>query len=169
LPDTLTGTHRLKNMIKSLLIAGAIAGAVTAPAMAGGLESNYVGAGAIIDPDGDTTGAFVSGRYNVPNIPVSLRPALSIGDKVDGGAAVGGGAAVTADFGIAENINLYGGGGVNFGAGTPINGPEDDTVGFAVVGIEAGIAEKVVVFTDLSFGLGGETTYIPKVGIGYRF
>jgi len=149
-------------MIKSLLIAGALAGAVTAPAMAGGLESHHVNAGVTVDPNGDNTSGFVGGRYNVPNIPVSLRGDLTIGDDF------GGGVAVTADFGIAENINLYGGGGAAFGSGTPLNG-DNDVVGVALVGIEAGIAEKVVVFADVNFGLGGETTYIPKVGVGYRF
>ena len=149
-------------MIKSFLIASTIAGALTTPAMAGGLESHYVGGGVVIDPDGTDTSISIGGRYNLPKAPVSLRGNVTIGKDF------GAGAAVTADFGIGKDVNIFGGGGVAFGSDTPLNAG-DDTVGFALVGIEAAIHQKAVVFADLSVGLGGETTYIPKVGIAYRF
>jgi hypothetical protein len=149
-------------MIKSFLIAGTLAGAISAPAMAGGLEGSYAGAGVAVGIDGAETAASVSGRYEIPSAPVSVRPQLTIGDNF------GGNAALTADLGVAKDLNLYAGGGVGFGAGTALNG-DDDTVGFAVVGAEGAIAENVVLFADVKFGLGGETSYVPTVGIGYRF
>lgn len=149
-------------MIKSLLIASTLAGALSAPAFAGGLNGSYAGAGVAVGTEGGDTAASISGRYDIPGAPVSVRPQFTIGE------VFGGNAALTADLAVAKNLNLYAGGGVGFGAGTALNGDED-TVGFAVVGAEGAVAKNVVLFADVKFGLGGDTTYVPTIGIGYKF
>lgn len=149
-------------MIKSFLTASAIIGSMTASSIAGGLEGSYAGAGVAIDVDGSATAASISGRYDVPKAPISFRPQFTIGEQF------GGNLALTADIAVAENLNFYAGGGAGFGAGTALNGI-DDTVGFAVLGAEGAVAKDVVVFGDVKFGLGGKTTYVPTIGVAYKF
>lgn len=148
-------------MLKSLFAASTVL-AMSAPALAGGLEGSYAAAGVAIGTDGGGTAGSLSGRYDVKEAPVSVRPQLTIGDNT------GGNAALTVDVPVAKNLNLYIGGGAGFGAGTALNGA-DEVVGFAVVGAEGAVSDKVVLFSDLKFGLGGETSYVPTVGVGYKF
>lgn len=153
-------------MIKSFLIAGTLAGTISAPAFAGGLEGSYAGVGAAIGTDDADTTVSILGRFDTRDagsgVPISVRPSVTIGEET------GGGATVTYDFGVAKNINVYAGGGASFGEGTALNGV-DDAVGVVNVGAEGAVAENVILFADLKIGLGDEKTYIPTIGVGYRF
>lgn len=148
----------MKNTFASLIALSVCA----APAMAGGLEGSYAGAGVAVGIDGEGTAASISGRYDVPTAPVSIRPQFTVGEER------GGNLSLTADLPVADGLTVYAGGGASFGAETVLNG-EDDIVGFAVVGAEGAIAEQVVLFGDVKFGLGNENTYVPTLGVAYKF
>ena len=154
-------------MIKSILIASTLAGALSAPAFAGGLEGSYAGAGAAIGTQGgNTTAGAVTGRVDTrklgSGVPVSVRPSVTIGDST------GGSLGVSYDLGVAKGVNLYAGGGAGFGQGTALN-KTDDVVGYVNVGAEGEVAQNVVLFADFKVGFGGDTSYVPTVGVGYRF
>jgi hypothetical protein len=153
-------------MIKSILIASTLVGAMTAPAFAGGLEGSYAAAGAAIGTDREGTAGSISGRVDTKElgsgVPISVRPQVTIGK------ATGGNLIATYDIGVAKNVNAYVGAGAGFGKGTAINA-KSEVVGIAALGVEGEVAKNIVLFTDLKFGFGGGTTYTPTVGVGYKF
>jgi len=153
-------------MLKTFIAAGVAAAAFTAPAFAGGLEGSYAGVGAAIGTDDADTTVAITGRADVRdfglNAPVSVRPTVTIGD------VTGGSLGVTYDLGVAKGVNVYAGGGAGFGQGTALN-TTDEVVGFVNVGAEGAVAQNVVLFADFKVGFGGDTSYIPTVGVGYRF
>jgi hypothetical protein len=153
-------------MIKTFIATGVVASTLISPAFAGGLEGSYAGvAAAIGTQDADTTVAIngrVDSRDLGSTVPLSVRPQVTIGD------VTGGSLSLTYDLGIAKGVNIYAGGGAGFGAGTALN-TTDEVVGFVAVGAEGEVAKNVVLFTDLKIGFGGETSYIPSVGVAYRF
>jgi len=139
---------------------------LSAPAFAGGLHGSYVAVGAAIGTDSQGTAGSVSGRLDSSDlgssVAVSVRPQVTIGE------ATGGNVTVTYDVPVATGVNAYIGGGAAFGEGTAIN-VSDEVVGVAVLGVEGEVAKNVVLFTDLKFGFGAETTYTPTVGVAYKF
>ena len=153
-------------MIKSILIAGTIAGALSAPAFAGGLEGSYAGVGAAIGTDDADTTVAITGRVDTRDfgagVPISVRPTVTIGD------VTGGSLGVSYDLGVAKGVNIYAGGGAGFGAGTALN-TSDEVVGYVNIGAEGAVAENVVLFADFKVGFGGETSYVPTVGVSYKF
>jgi hypothetical protein len=153
-------------MIKSFIAAGVAVTTLAAPAFAGGLEGSYAGVGAAIGTDDAETTVAITGRVDTRDlgstVPLSVRPQVTIGD------VTGGSLGFTYDLGVAQGVNLYAGGGAGFGAGTALN-TTDEVVGFVTVGAEGEVAQNVVLFTDLKIGFGGETSYIPTVGVAYRF
>ena len=153
-------------MIKSFLIASTLAGAVSTPALAGGLEGSYAGVGAAVGTDDAGTTVAVAGRVDSRDlgstVPISVRPTVTIGN------VTGGSVGVSYDLGVAKGVNLYAGGGAGFGAGTALN-TTDEVVGYVNVGAEGEIAENVVLFGDFKVGFGGDTSYVPTVGVAYRF
>jgi hypothetical protein len=153
-------------MIKSLLIAGTLAGALTAPAFAGGLQGSYAGVGAAIGTDDAETTVAITGRVDTRDlgstVPVSVRPSVTIGD------VTGGSLGVSYDLGVAEGVNLYAGGGAGFGNGTALNST-DEVVGYINIGAEGEVAKNVVLFADFKIGFGNDTSYIPTVGAAYKF
>jgi len=153
-------------MIKSFLIAGTLAGAISAPAFAGGLEGSYAGVGAAIGTDDAETTVAITGRVDTAElgsgIPVSLRPTLTIGNEV------GGSLGATYDIGVAKDVNIYAGIGAGFGQGTALN-TTDEVVGYVNIGAEGAVAQNVVLFADFKVGFGGDTSYVPTVGVGYKF
>jgi hypothetical protein len=153
-------------MIKSFLIAGTIAGSLAAPAFAGGLEGSYAGVGAAIGADDADTTVAITGRVDSRDfgstVPVSVRPTVTIGD------VTGGSLGVSYDLGVANGVNIYAGGGAGFGEGTALN-TTDEVVGYVNVGAEGAVAQNVVLFADFKVGFGGDTSYVPTVGVAYRF
>ena len=153
-------------MLKSILLAGTVAGSLATPAFAGGLEGSYAGIGAAIGTNDAETTVAIAGRVDSRDlgstVPVSVRPTVTIGD------VTGGSVGVSYDFGVANGVNLYAGGGAGFGAGTALN-TTDEVVGYVNIGAEGEVAENVVIFTDFKVGFGGDTSYVPTVGVAYRF
>jgi hypothetical protein len=153
-------------MIKSIFLASTLAGTLAAPSFAGGLEGSYAGVGAAIGTDDAETTVAITGRVDSRDlgstVPVSVRPAVTIGD------VTGGSLGVSYDLGVAKGVNLYAGGGAGFGQGTALN-TTDEVVGYVNVGAEGEVAESVVLFADFKVGFGGETSYVPTVGVAYRF
>jgi hypothetical protein len=153
-------------MLKSFITTGAVAATLIAPAFAGGLEGSYAGVGAAISTNDADTAVAITGRVDSrdlgSSVPISVRPQVAISD------VTGGSLGVTYDLGVVNGVNLYAGGGAGFGAGTALN-TTDEVVGYVTVGAEGAVAENVVLFTDLKIGFGGETSYIPTVGVGYKF
>jgi hypothetical protein len=153
-------------MLKAILAAGVAATSLAAPAFAGGLEGSYAGVAAAIGTDDADTTVAITGRVDSRDfgstMPLSVRPTVTIGD------VTGGSLGVSYDLGVAEGVNLYAGGGAGFGAGTALN-TTDEVVGYVNVGAEGEVAKNVVLYADFKVGFGGETSYIPTVGVGYRF
>jgi hypothetical protein len=153
-------------MFKSILIAGTLAGALSAPAFAGGLEGSYAGVGAAIGTDDAETTVAIVGRVDSRDfgstVPISVRPTVTIGD------VTGGSVGVSYDLGVTKGVNLYAGGGAGFGNGTALN-TTDEVVGYVNIGAEGEVTDNVVLFADFKVGFGGDTSYIPTVGAAYRF
>jgi hypothetical protein len=153
-------------MIKSIFLASSLAGTISAPAFAGDLKGSYVGVGAAIGTDDAETAVSINGRVDTRDldstVPVSIRPTVTIGD------VTGGSLGVSYDLGVANGVNIYAGGGAGFGAGTALN-TTDEVVGYVNVGAEGEVAKNVVLFADFKVGFGGDTSYVPTVGVAYRF
>jgi hypothetical protein len=154
-------------MIKTFLAASVAASTLAAPAFAGGLEGSYAGAGGTIGTNGTGVAGSILGRVDTKQlgsgVPISVRPGVTINNEFGGNLGVSG------DFAVAPNVNIYAGGGAGFGSGTALNG-SDDVVGYLTLGVEGEVAKNVVIFTDFKLGLGSDnTTYVPTVGVAYRF
>ena len=153
-------------MIKSILAAGIASASIASPSFAGGLEGSYAGVGAAIGTQDAETTVAITGRVDSRDlgseVPISVRPTVTIGD------VTGGSVGVSYDLGVSNGVNLYAGGGAGFGRGTALN-TTDEVVGYVNVGAEGEVAENVVLFADFKVGFGGETSYVPTVGVGYRF
>lgn len=152
--------------LKTFATATVATVSLTAPAFAGGLEGSYAGLGAAIGTNSYPTNVAVNGRVDTRDfgstVPISVRPQVTIGSPT------GGSIGVTYDFGVAKNVNLFAGGGAGFGAGTALN-TTNQVAGFIQVGAEGAVADNVVLFSDLKVGFGGQTSYVPTVGVAYRF
>ncbi len=153
-------------MIKTIIAAGIASASIASPSFASGLEGSYAGVGAAIGTQDAETTVAITGRVDSRDlgseVPISVRPTVTIGD------VTGGSLGVSYDLGIATGVNLYAGGGAGFGAGTALN-TTDEVVGYVNVGAEGAVAEDVVLFADFKVGFGGNTSYVPAVGIAYKF
>lgn len=123
-----------------------------------GTKANYVGVGvaagvtnggsALHDDDADT-GLAIQGRVTTNRAPISLRGAVISGD--DTAAIV---PMITVDVPVANNVNVYAGGGASLiesnGERTAL-GNRDSFA--AVVGAEAQFGQNLVGFTDVKLGL----------------
>jgi hypothetical protein len=153
-------------MIKSFLVAGSLLSTLTVPAFAEGMQGSFIGVGAAIGTQDAETTVAITGRVDTRDlesgVPISVRPTVTIGD------VTGGSVGVSYDLGVSNGVNLYAGGGAGFGRGTALN-TTDEVVGYVNVGAEGEVAENVVLFADFKVGFGGETSYVPTVGVAYRF
>lgn len=153
-------------MIKTILAAGTIAGTLCAPAFADGLKGSYAGVGAAIGTQDAETTVSINGRVDTldldSSVPLSIRPTVTIGN------VTGGSLGVSYDFGVAKGVNLYAGGGVGFGRGTALNTTKE-VVGYLNAGAEGALDKSVVLFADFKVGFGGVTSYVPTVGLAYKF
>lgn len=148
-----------------------------APAAPRGLRGSYAGAGVAIGVNGQGAAPSVLGRLDLRDLdvtaPISFRPQVTFSDYSE--AALG----LTYDFAAGEKINVYVGGGVAFREAGPsfwgwrpergILTRRDATVGYVQGGVEKEIAENIVLFGDLKYGLGNGSTLVPTVGAAWRF
>jgi hypothetical protein len=161
-----------------LSLASVVLSAHGANAQTRGLQGSYVGAGigaGVTDDgreggDGETVGGHVQGRVAVPNTPVSVRAAVLFGGEA---AAIM--PMLTFDIPIANNTNLYLGGGYSFvtlnGKSTQL-GNQDSVV--LTTGVETGIGRNVVVYGDVKWGIdayedSSKDAVSLQLGAGYRF
>jgi hypothetical protein len=153
-------------MIKNIIAAGIASASIASPSFAGGLEGSYAGVGAAIGTQDAETTVAITGRVDSRDlgseVPISVRPTVTIGD------VTGGSVGISYDLGVSNGVNLYAGGGAGFGQGTALN-TTDEVVGYVNVGAEGEVAENVVLFADFKVGFGGDTSYVPTVGVAYRF
>lgn len=153
-------------ILRKILAATAVVVAST-PALANGLQSSYVGTGVAVGLDGQGAAASVLGRVAIPLEPImlSIRPQVNIEDSVE--AAIG----ATVDVPVAEQTNLYLGGGVAFRDedSSGVLTMNDSTVGYVQAGVEYGLAERVALYGDAKVAFGTQTIVIPTVGMSYRF
>lgn len=123
-----------------------------------GLEGHYVG-GSFSTGNG-VTGINVYGRYDVRDLPISVRGSVDITDS-SGNTFTQFAPSVTYDLPISEMANAYAGAGLVFGEG--------DSTAFINAGAETEIATNVVVFGNLIVPLDDDVDPGFGVGLGYRF
>ncbi len=123
-----------------------------------GLEGHYVG-GSFQTGNG-VTGISIYGRYDVRQLPISVRGSVDVTD-FSGDTYTQFAPAVTYDLPIGEKANAYAGAGLVFGEG--------DSTAFLNAGAEKEIATNVVVFGDLNIPLDSDIDPGFGVGLGYRF
>ena len=123
-----------------------------------GLEGHYVGG--TLQTGNGVTGINIYGRYDVRQLPISVRGSVNISD-FSGETVTQFAPAVTYDLPIGEMANAYAGAGLVFGEG--------DSEGFLNAGAETEIATNVVVFGDLIVPLDDDTDPVFGIGLGYSF
>ncbi len=119
-----------------------------------GTRANYAGVGLVggFQSNGGSSkiGGSVTGRYALPNAPLSLRGTAQFNDKNASFQPM-----VTYDLPVAPGVNLYGGG----GASVLLNNkksPLGDRNAFALTaGIEGQVAPRTVLFGDVRWGING--------------
>jgi hypothetical protein len=140
-------------------------------------DDSYVGAGIAAgvtnggqQGDAATFGGNIQGRVAIPNTPVSIRGAVLFTNVNSAVMPI-----VTYDIPVANNTNIYVGGGYSFvqkpGQPTPI-GNKDAAV--LTAGAETGIGDYVVVYGDAKVGIKAyqnspASSLSFQAGLGYRF
>ncbi|MEM6401929.1 MAG: hypothetical protein AAF757_17140 [Cyanobacteria bacterium P01_D01_bin.116] len=123
-----------------------------------GLEGHYVGGS--FQTGSGVTNFNIYGRYDVRQLPISVRGGVSVIDS-NSDTATFFQPAVTYDLPISNKANAYAGAGLAFGEG--------DSTAFLNAGAETEIATNVVVFGDLIVPLDDDADAGFGVGLGYRF
>jgi len=168
----------------TLSLVSVVLDASKAHAQTRGLPGSYVGVGIGAgvtddgisegeggdDGDDEVFGGSVQGRYAIPNSPVSLR-----GTVLFGGEATAIMPMLTVDVPVADNTNLYLGGGYSFvtndGKSTQL-GNQNSVV--LTTGVETGVSQNVVLYGDIKVGIDAyeddsrEAASL-QLGVGYRF
>lgn len=145
----------------------AIALSLQAPAKAQAAYGSYIGVGAGVGfGDGSDFSFAINGRYNILELPISIRGAAFLGD---GSAFV---PTVSYDFPLNFNTEVYLGAGVSFASDDSILG---DSTGFALQpGIDYSFSESnLVLYGNAIFSIGGEsgggTATAVQGGVGIQF
>lgn len=159
----------------ALMISPIFLFANVASAQPTGLEGSYLGAGvsAGVTDGGDDDGTFggnVQGRLDIPNVPISARGAFLFGGDSSAIMPI-----VSYDLPITNNANVYLGAGYSFVTSdnkvSPL-GDEDSVV--LTTGVEAEVAQNVVVYGDAKVGLdaysdSNDAAVSLQLGAAYRF
>jgi hypothetical protein len=169
---------RAITFVTSTLIAATILlSASIASAQPAGMNDNYVGAGisagtthGIHSNDDAVFGGNIQGRFVIPQTPVSARGAVLFGG--DATAIV---PTLTYDLPIANNTNLYVGGGYSFitseGQNTQL-GNRDAAV--VTAGVESKVNRNLVIYGDAKWAIdayensNGDALSL-QTGLGLRF
>jgi hypothetical protein len=130
------------------------ASAQDAMAPTNGMRANYAGVGLVggfqSKGGGSNLGGTVTGRYALPNTPLSLRGSAQFNDKNVSFQPM-----VTYDLPVAPGVSLYAGG----GGSLLLNGkksPLGDRNAFALTaGVEGQVAPRTVLFGDVRWGING--------------
>ncbi|MGB3295398.1 MAG: hypothetical protein WBB01_20640 [Phormidesmis sp.] len=151
----------------SLVGGAAIALSLQSPVQAQAAYGSYVGAGAGIGFGDDSNLSLVlTGRYNVLELPISIRGTAFIGD---GSAFV---PTVSYDFPLNFNTEVYLGAGISLvNDGSPVG---DETAFVLQPGVDYTLSESnLVIFGNAIFAIGGEsgggTATSVQGGVGVQF
>lgn len=140
-------------------------------------SDSYVGAGIAAgvtnggqQGDAATFGGNIQGRLAVPNVPVSLRGAVLFTNVNSAVMPI-----VTYDIPVANNTNIYVGGGYSWvqkdGQPTPLGNKSAPVL---TAGAETGIGDYVVLYGDAKVGIKAyqnspASALSFQAGLGYRF
>ncbi len=146
----------------------AIAFSLQTPAQAQAAYGSYVGIGAGVGFGDDSNLALVlSSRYNILELPISIRGTAFIGD---GSAFV---PTVSYDYPLSFNTEVYLGAGISLPAGD--GSPVGDDIAFVLQpGVDYTMTDNnLVIFGNAIFAIGGEsgggTATSVQGGVGYQF
>ncbi|MGB3299757.1 MAG: hypothetical protein WBA76_15935 [Phormidesmis sp.] len=138
----------------------AIAFSLQSPAIAQAAYGSYIGIGPAFG-DGDLSFA-VNGRYNILELPISIRGAAFLGN---GSAFV---PTVSYDYPLNFNTELYLGAGVAFASEGSVMG--DGTSFVVQPGIDyTANNNRLVYYGNAIIPIGGDTSTAVQGGVGYQF
>lgn len=149
----------MKKVIRSIaavsVLAVSAATVLAAPAHADttkGLHGSYLGGGVAVGTIGDgargEVAGNVTGRFDIPDVPVSLRASAVFNDKNATFLPK-----VTGDIPIANNTNLYLGGGGSFVLNNNMTPLGNRNAWVATAGIETAINDNLVVYAESDLAL----------------
>lgn len=145
----------------------AIALSLQTPAQAQAAYGSYIGIGGGIGFGENSSPALViNGRYNILELPISIRGTAFIGD---GSAFV---PTVSYDYPLNFNTDVYVGAGASFASdGSPVG---DKTAFVVQPGVDYTMDNsRLVIFGNAIFAIGGEsgggTATAVQGGVGYQF
>ncbi|MEM7552745.1 MAG: hypothetical protein AAF378_01365 [Cyanobacteria bacterium P01_A01_bin.84] len=149
--------------VSTITLACSLLSANPAQAKPKGMPEGYIGAGVGFNDSGAAAG--LNGRISFPKTKVSVRGSLYADCASDVCAALFI-PTVTYDIPLANNSNLYVGGGIATASISDGVTSLSGTAGALQVGAETGIGKKVVFYGDGTFFNG---VSLWKAGLGYRF
>ncbi|MGB7251210.1 MAG: hypothetical protein WBC73_19910 [Phormidesmis sp.] len=141
----------------------AIALALQSPAQAQAAYGSYIGIGPAVGfGDDGNFGVALNGRYNVLELPISIRGAAFFGD---GSAFV---PTISYDFPLNFNTEIYLGAGVAFAGEGSVLG---DGTAFAIQpGVDYTMDESnLVLYGNAIFAIGNDTSTAVQGGVGIQF
>jgi hypothetical protein len=163
--------------LSALFIVPAFLSAGAASAGPIAFDGSYVGAGVAAgvtnggqQGDAATFGGNIQGRVAIPNVPVSVRGAVLFTNRNSAVMPI-----VTYDVPVANNTNVYIGGGYSFvqkdGQPTPLGNKDAPVV---TAGAESGLGDHVVIYGDAKLGIRAyknspASAVSLQAGVGYRF
>lgn len=163
------------SMFSVFTVSTVLLTAEMASAQVRGMDGSYLGGGVavgITDNDGGSDfGGNVQGRWDTPELPLSLRGSLLFNGDSSAVMPI-----VTYDVGVAPNTNVYVGGGYSFALGSDsessLLGNQDAPV--VTVGVESAVRRNVVLYGDAKLGIGAyedssDSAASVQVGAAYRF
>lgn len=154
-------SSRLTRSVIGALVSGlAITLATPTVAKAQAAYGSYVGIGGAFG-DGEV-GVSINGRYNILELPISIRGAAFLGD---GSAFV---PTVSYDYPINFNLDVYLGAGVTFASEGSVMG--DGTSFVLQPGADYTFTDnRLVVFGNAIIPVGGDTNTAVQGGVGIQF
>lgn len=152
--------HRLASLAGLTLGGLAIAFSTATPAQAQAAYGSYIGIGPAFG-DGNL-GVAINGRYNILELPISIRGAAFIGE---GSAFV---PTVSYDFPLNFNTEIYVGAGVAFASEGSVMG--DGTAFVVQPGVDYTLSDSNLVFYGNAIvPIGGDTNTAVQGGVGIQF
>ncbi len=137
----------------------AIALAAQTPANAQAAYGSYIGIGPAFG-DGEV-GVAINGRYNILEVPISIRGAAFLGE---GSAFI---PTVSYDYPLNFNTEIYVGAGVAFASEGSVMG--DGTAFVVQPGVDFLTGNNLVFYGNAIVPFGGDTSTAVQGGIGYQF
>jgi len=158
--STRFGSRLVGLVLGTLAGAAAIALSIQAPAKAQAAYGSYIGIGPAFG-DGEI-GVAINGRYNILEVPISIRGAAFLGE---GSAFV---PTVSYDYPLNFSTEVYVGAGVAFASEGSVMG--DGTSFVLQPGIDYTVnSSSLVWYGNAIIPIGGDTTTAIQGGVGIQF